>query len=66
MSVGAQKSSFSPESRVQWSNTVGSTLWEVHCRKAAHVAVILDFVLGPAEMAWDGPGPPCSECGPAH
>ena len=28
MSVGARKSSFSPESRVQWSNAVESTLWE--------------------------------------
>ena len=78
MSVGARKSSFSLESRVQWSNTVGSTLWEVHCGKAAHVAVIPDFVLGPVEMAAavlqcpggsNGEGrsrTPWSECGRAH
>ena len=34
MSVGARKSSFSPESRVQWSNTVGSTLWEDGARRS--------------------------------
>jgi len=33
MSVGARKSSFSPESRVQWSNTVGSVLWEGGARR---------------------------------
>ena len=33
MSVGARKSSFSPELRVQWSNTVGSTLWEGGARR---------------------------------
>ena len=34
MSVGARKSSFSPELRVQWSNTVGSTLWEGGARRS--------------------------------
>ena len=33
MSVGARKSSFSPESRVQWLNTVGSVLWEGGARR---------------------------------
>ena len=32
---------------VQWSNTVGSTLWGM----ASGVAVVLDIVLGPAEIA---------------
>jgi len=32
---------------VQWSDTVGSTLWGM----AAGVAVVLDIVLGPAEIA---------------
>ena len=32
---------------VQWSNTVGSTLWGM----APGVAVVLDIVLGPAEIA---------------
>ena len=73
MSVGARKSLFSPESRVQWSNTVGSVLWE-----GAHVAVNLDFVLGPVEMAaavlqylgdsnsMGQSRTPWSECGRAH
>ena len=73
MSVGARKSSFSPESRVQWSNTVGSTLWEGGaCR--CHPG----FVLGPAKIApvvlqcpsgSNGEGrsrTPWSECGRAH
>ena len=48
MSREAWKSSFSPESRgVQWSDTVGSTLWGM----AAGVAVVLDIVLGPAKIA---------------
>ena len=34
MSVGARKLSFSPESRVQWSNTVESTLWEGGARRS--------------------------------
>ena len=38
--------------RVQWSNTVGSTLWGM----ASGVAVILDIVLGPTEIA---PGRRC-------
>ena len=33
MSVGARKSLFSPESRVQWSDTVGSVLWEGGARR---------------------------------
>ena len=32
---------------VQWSNTVGSTLWGM----ASGVTVVLDIVLGPAEIA---------------
>ena len=32
---------------VQWSDTVGSTLWGM----AAGVAVVLDIVLGPAKIA---------------
>ena len=32
---------------VQWLNTVGSTLWGM----ALGVAVVLDIVLGPAEIA---------------
>ena len=32
---------------VQWSDTVGSTLWGM----AACVAVVLDIVLGPAKIA---------------
>ena len=48
MSRGTWKSSSSPESRgVQWSNTVGSTLWGM----ASDVAVVLDIVLGLAEIA---------------
>ena len=31
---------------IQWSNTVGSTLWGM----ASGVAVVLDIVLGPAEI----------------
>ena len=29
----------------------GRTLYEVHCGKAAYVAVVLDIVLGPAKIA---------------
>ena len=32
---------------VQWSNTVGSILWGM----ASGVAVVLDIVLGPSEIA---------------
>jgi len=46
MSRGTWKSSSSPESR-GWSNTVGSTLWGM----ASGVAVVLNIVLGPAEIA---------------
>jgi len=38
---------FSSNRGVQWSSTVGSTLWGV----ASGVAVILDIVLGLAEIA---------------
>ena len=38
MSAGARKSSFSPESRVQWSNTVGSVLWEGGARRCHPVS----------------------------
>jgi len=63
---------FSPESRgIQWSDTVGSTLWGM----AAGVAVVLDIVLGPAKIvpvvlpapavvvACNGPGPPGRSAG---
>ena len=43
--MGAWKSSFSPESR----GYSGRTLYEVHCGKAAGVAVVRDIVLGPAK-----------------
>ena len=47
-SRGAWKSLFFPRiARVQWSNTVGSTLWGM----APGVTVVLDIVLGPAEIA---------------
>ena len=47
MSREAWKPSFSPESRgVQWSDTVGNTLWGM----VAGVAVVLDIVLCPAEI----------------
>ena len=39
--------SFSPESR----GYSGRTLYEVHCGKAARVAVVLDIVLGPVKIA---------------
>ena len=48
MSRGAWKSSFSPRiAGVQWSYTVGSTLWGM----ASGVTVVLDIVLGPVEIA---------------
>ena len=48
MSRGAWKSSFSPESR----GYSGRTLLKVHCGGVASgVAVVLDVVLGPAEIA---------------
>ena len=48
MSRGTWKSSFSPRiAGVQWSNTVGSTLWGM----SSGVAVVLDIVLGLAEIA---------------
>ena len=48
MHRGSWKSSFSPRiAGVQWSSTVGSTLWGM----APGVAVVLGIVLGPAEIA---------------
>ena len=48
MRRGTWKSSFSPRIvGVQWLNTVGSTLWGM----ASGVAVVLDIVLGLAEIA---------------
>ena len=48
MSRGTWKSSSSPRiAGVQWSNTVGSTLWGM----ASGVAVVLDIILGLAEIA---------------
>ena len=48
MSRGVWKSSFSPRIvGVQWSNTVRSTLWGM----ASEVAIVLDIVLGLAEIA---------------
>ena len=45
---GLWKSSFFPRiSGVQWSSTVGSTLWGM----ASGVAVVLGIVLGLAEIA---------------
>jgi hypothetical protein len=47
MSGGTWKSSSPPPiAGVQWSNTVGSTLWGM----ASGVAVVLDIVLGHAEI----------------
>ena len=45
--MGAWKSSFSPESR----GYSGRIMLEVHCGKAAGVAVVLDIVLGPVKIA---------------
>ena len=48
MSRGTWKSSSFPRiAGVQWSNTVGSTLWGM----ASGVAVVLDVVHGLAEIA---------------
>ena len=47
MSRGAWKSSFPPNHGVQWSNTVGSTLWGM----ASGVVVVVDIVLRLAEIA---------------
>ena len=47
MSRGRGSRHFPPNRGVQWSNTVGSTLWGM----ASGVAVVLDIVLGPAEIA---------------
>jgi hypothetical protein len=66
MSVGAWKSSFSLESRVQWLNTVGSVLWEGGARRCHPGFSSLvpwrwrrpSCSVPVAVMAWDGPGPP--------
>ena len=47
MSGGVEVVVFSRIAEVQWSDTVGSTLWGM----AAGVAVVLDIVLGPAKIA---------------
>jgi len=65
MSVGARKSSFSPESRVQWLNTVGSVLWEggARCCHPGFSSLVPWRWRRPScsvpavVMAWDGPGP---------
>ena len=71
MSVGARKSSFSPELRVQWSNTVGSVLWEggARCCHPGFSSLIPWRWRRPScsvpavVMAWDGPGPPGRSAG---
>ena len=48
MRRGSWRSSYFPRiAGVQWSSTVGSTLWGM----ASGVAVVLDIVLGLAEIA---------------
>ena len=47
MSGGVEVVVFSRIAEVQWSDTIGSTLWGM----AAGVAVVLDIVLGPAKIA---------------
>ena len=47
MSGGVEVVVFPRIAGVQWSDTVGSTLWGM----AAGVAVVLDIVLGPAKIA---------------
>ena len=47
MSGGVEVVVFPRIAEVQWSDTVGSTLWGM----AAGVAVVLDIVLGPAKIA---------------
>ena len=48
MHRGSWKSSFFPRiTGVQWSNTIGSTLWGM----ASGMAVVLGIVLGLAEIA---------------
>ena len=73
MSVGARKSSFSPESRVQWSNTVESTLWEGDARRRhsgfrpcpAKIALVV--LQCPGGSNGEGRSrTPWSECGRAH
>ena len=73
MSVGRGSRRFPPHRGYS-----GLILQEVYCAKAAHVAVILDLVLGPVEMAAavlqcpggsNGEGrsrTPWSECGRAR
>ena len=57
MSVGARKSSFSPESRVQWSNTVGSVLSEGGARRCRPGFRPSSCSVPAVVMARDGPGP---------
>ena len=47
MSGGVEVVVFPRIAGVQWSDTVGSTLWGM----ASGVAVVLDIALGPAEIA---------------
>ena len=47
MSGGVEVVVFPRIAGVQWSDTVGSTLWGM----AAGVAVVLDIVLGPVKIA---------------
>ena len=47
MSGGRGSRRFPPNRGVQWPNTVGSTLWGM----ASGAAVVLDIVLGLAEIA---------------
>ena len=47
MSGGVEVVVFPRITGVQWSDTVGSTLWGM----ASGVAVVLDIVLGPAKIA---------------
>ena len=47
MSGGRGSRCFPPNCGVQWPNTVGSTLWGM----ASGAAVVLDIVLGLAEIA---------------
>ena len=47
MSGGVEVVVFPRIAGVQWSDTVGSTLWGM----AAGIAVVMDIVLGPAKIA---------------
>ena len=71
MNIGARKSSFSLESRVQWSNTVGSVLWEggARCCHPGFSSLVPwrwrrpSYNVPAVVMAWDGPGPPGRSAG---